>query len=66
MLVAAGPNIFLQLKLALLRVQDIEIGILAALLLNTLFFPYHAKVQLTINCAKATDRLVKLYLSMSK
>lgn len=52
--------------LALLRVQNIEIGIVSALLLNILLWPYHAKIQLTVSCAKATDRLIKLYLSMSK
>jgi hypothetical protein len=55
-----------QTMLALLRVQNIEIGIISALLLNILLWPYHAKVQLTVTCSKATDRLIKLYLSMSK
>ncbi|KAK9893742.1 hypothetical protein P389DRAFT_107891 [Cystobasidium minutum MCA 4210] len=53
-------------KLAFLRAQDIEIGIVAALLLNTFLWPYHARVQLVTACAKATDKITKLYLSMSK
>jgi hypothetical protein len=39
-------------KLGLLRAQDVELGIVAALLLNITLWPYHARVQLVVTCAK--------------
>jgi hypothetical protein len=50
----------MQVELAFLRAQDIEIGILSALLVNSFLWPYHGRVQLITACAKATDRLIKL------
>lgn len=47
-------------KLAFVRAQDIEIGIVAALLVSNFLWPYHARVQLVATCAKASDRLIKL------
>jgi len=47
-------------ELALTRAYDMEIGILAALVLNLLIWPYHARVQLVTTCAKVTDRLTNL------
>lgn len=52
--------------LALLRVQNIELGIVAALLLNIFLWPFHAKIRVVTTCAKATDKLTKLYLSLSR
>lgn len=52
--------------LALLRVQNIELGIVAALLLNIVLWPFHAKTQVVVTSAKATDKITKLYLSMSR
>lgn len=61
-----GLNYDTAVELAFLRAQDIEIGIVSALLVNTFLWPYHARVQLITACAKATDRIIKLYLSMSR
>lgn len=47
-------------KLAFIRAYDIEIGIIAALIASLMLWPYHARIQLLVTCAKVTDRLTTL------
>ncbi|KAK0559063.1 hypothetical protein OC844_004678 [Tilletia horrida] len=44
----------------------VTIGILAALVVNLSLWPFHARVQLVLNIARATGRLQRSYLSMSR
>jgi len=53
-------------ELAFIRAYDIELGIVGALIVSVVIWPYHANVQIVVSSAKATDRLIRLYLSMSR
>ncbi|CAD6900590.1 unnamed protein product [Tilletia controversa] len=44
----------------------VVIGIIFALLINLLLWPFHARVQLVLHIARATGRLQRLYLSLSR
>ncbi|KAL9939094.1 hypothetical protein V8E36_001907 [Tilletia maclaganii] len=44
----------------------VVIGILTALIVNLMIWPFHARVQLVLHIARATSRLQRLYLSLSR
>ncbi|KAJ9122833.1 hypothetical protein QFC24_003869 [Naganishia onofrii] len=52
--------------IALWRAEQVALGIVAAFLINSFIFPYHARVRYFYVLATTLDRLAELYLTMSR
>ncbi|KAJ9119016.1 hypothetical protein QFC22_003505 [Naganishia vaughanmartiniae] len=52
--------------IALWRAEQVVLGIVAAFLINSFIFPYHARVRYFYVLATTLDKLAELYLTMSR
>ncbi|TIB72848.1 hypothetical protein E3Q17_01223 [Wallemia mellicola] len=57
---------FASFTIALTRGYMIAIGIIAAILVNLLWWPFHARVNFTLQVSKAISEITKLYLILSR